>query len=147
VQGLAALRWFFIVRFARPALTRRSCHTLARRECFETNRSVAALLARLCKVCSLCRFGQAAGCSALSSRWRYPRFGEAAVTACARRSLRQPASAAPFLCYVQRRKHFGSHQHPRSSKEPHNNARFGYALAVEQSGGGQLAAPSIQPAR
>jgi len=28
VQGLAALRWFFIVRFARPALTRRSCRTL-----------------------------------------------------------------------------------------------------------------------
>ena len=28
MQGLAALRWFFIVRFARPALTRRSCQTL-----------------------------------------------------------------------------------------------------------------------
>ena len=34
MQGLAALRWFFIVRFARPALTRRSCRTLARSSSF-----------------------------------------------------------------------------------------------------------------
>jgi len=147
VQGLAALRWFFIVRFARPALARRSCHTLARRECFEANSSVAALLARLCKVFSLCRFGQAVGCSALSLRWRYPRFGQAAVGACDQRLLRQPASAAPLLCFVQRRKHFGSHQRQCSSKEQHNNARLGYALAVEQSGGGQHASCSTQPAR